>query len=478
MKRFNKERLYSLSIIILILAIFTGFFSYYIYNRQKSHLISDYQSRIKTEIKLINRLITNVMAQDCSVNVNDLLSIWTNGHSDIALLEVILDSGKIIFSYHNSQPDKYEFLLSNTLKCSNNTINLAIAYDSRHLTNTLNELRNNFIVLTISLIVCMGLSLWFTLFRWLVKPMRLEINRHAIVLREMVGYIEDLYNAMSAHTAILDDAGIITSTNKSWQEFAKRNGYHNDPAMVGQLYVDMVAAMYQLNDQISVLKQGIQAVITGSISYYEYEYDCNDCNQQHWFIMRILPVISSKPFIIIATHEDVTKIKQGLLELDRLSTTDKLTQLYNRTKLDNALSEEIKRAQRYTTQSLSIILTDIDHFKKVNDTFGHQAGDSALIQFSKILRENIRNSDIAGRWGGEEFLIICPHTDNTGATQLAEKLRKILAHSNIEIVGNITASFGVAEFLSGDDADKLLGRADRALYKAKDAGRNQVMIAE
>jgi len=159
-------------------------------------------------------------------------------------------------------------------------------------------------------------------------------------------------------------------------------------------------------------------------------------------------------------------------ELESLSTTDRLTGLFNRMKLDTALKKEISRIDRYD-HGLSIILMDIDHFKMVNDKLGHQAGDEVLKDVAATLRENVREVDIVGRWGGEEFLIICPETDLEGAYAIAEKMRSKMENWNLKSV-NATGSFGVAEFAKGDEEGDLIRKADRALYKAKESGRNRV----
>jgi diguanylate cyclase (GGDEF)-like protein len=160
-------------------------------------------------------------------------------------------------------------------------------------------------------------------------------------------------------------------------------------------------------------------------------------------------------------------------QLERLSVTDRLTGLFNRVKLDSALESETLRAQR-SGQPFSLIIMDIDHFKQINDTFGHQAGDSVLIEVAQLLQSGTREIDIVGRWGGEEFLVICPHTDSAGACQLAENLRQRMQDYTFSIVGHKTASFGVSSFQSKDQGKDIVARADAALYVAKDSGRNRV----
>ena len=160
-------------------------------------------------------------------------------------------------------------------------------------------------------------------------------------------------------------------------------------------------------------------------------------------------------------------------ELERLSTTDSLTALPNRLRIDSILYQEFARSDRYHTQ-LSLILLDIDEFKSVNDTYGHPVGDSVLIEIGAMLAANVRHSDVAGRWGGEEFLIVCPEIGLDDAVAMADKLRLIIAAHPFPIVGHRTASFGVTNHQRGDQIKDMLVRADEALYRAKRQGRNRV----
>ncbi len=160
-------------------------------------------------------------------------------------------------------------------------------------------------------------------------------------------------------------------------------------------------------------------------------------------------------------------------ELERLSVTDKLTGLYNRLKIDAVLEHEITRSQRFG-QPFSLILLDIDHFKSVNDTYGHQAGDLVLIAVASILAGNTRKTDIVGRWGGEEFIVICPQTDEIGVLNLAEGLREKFQAYDFPVAKHKTASFGVTTYRQGDQPKEIVQRVDEALYLAKNNGRNRV----
>ena len=176
--------------------------------------------------------------------------------------------------------------------------------------------------------------------------------------------------------------------------------------------------------------------------------------------------------IVAARTEELVE-KNRLLEV--LSVTDKLTGLYNRRKLDELLEEEIIRAQRYRVE-LSVIMLDIDHFKRVNDTHGHGAGDEVLIEVAGFLRRQTRDADVLGRLGGEEFLVVCPHSSAAASLGAAMKLCEAMAAHRFPIVGQVTSRFGVASCRPDDTTASLLARADAALYRAKGAGRNRVEL--
>lgn len=177
-----------------------------------------------------------------------------------------------------------------------------------------------------------------------------------------------------------------------------------------------------------------------------------------------------------AVIEDVTDRVTLEAKLRQLSVTDPLTDIYNRRELDRVLNQEFQRGQRYG-YSFSVILIDIDHFKIINDTYGHDVGDSTLRAIANALRETTRQTDVLGRWGGEEFLIICPSTDLTGASHLANILRDRVANLTLQDVKPVTISIGVASLDANDiKISDILKRADRALYDAKRNGRNQVKV--
>ena len=161
-------------------------------------------------------------------------------------------------------------------------------------------------------------------------------------------------------------------------------------------------------------------------------------------------------------------------ELKRLSSTDQLTKLFNRRKMHEELDKEYKRASRYKNP-FSIIMFDIDFFKKINDTFGHQAGDAVLSELSHLVKKIIRATDVASRWGGEEFLILCPETNLNQASILAEKIRSNVENYNFPVDKTVTVSIGVSEFRKDSSIENIIEQADERLYKAKNSGRNKVV---
>lgn len=189
-----------------------------------------------------------------------------------------------------------------------------------------------------------------------------------------------------------------------------------------------------------------------------------------WLIIRL----------VFKLYKRLSKAEQKLKEL---LNTDALTGLSNRRSVVGGLYKEVERARRYK-RPFCCIMIDIDHFKKINDTYGHQAGDEVLRVIGKIMKSIFRNSDLTGRYGGEEFIVLLPETDIEGAMAAAEKIRAEVENAEIVIaekeVIRMTSSFGVSCLCEDDDmplekkAADLVGRADKALYKAKSEGRNRV----
>jgi len=207
--------------------------------------------------------------------------------------------------------------------------------------------------------------------------------------------------------------------------------------------------------------------------------------EHYWVSSTIVPLLDAqgRHSHYISIRTDITELKRvqealavANAELRRLVTTDPLTGAWNRRYFEEQVALEIERVHRYGNP-LALILFDIDHFKSINDRFGHLAGDQVLMEIVGRLRPNLRALDTLARWGGEEFVLLAPHCNLDATAQVAEKLRVLVAMEPFKGAGQITASFGGAEYRLGESFDDWLKRVDLALYAAKAGGRNRVYLA-
>lgn len=176
-----------------------------------------------------------------------------------------------------------------------------------------------------------------------------------------------------------------------------------------------------------------------------------------------------------ALQQEMTERQQAQAQLEILASTDPLTRLYNRRKFEELLNHELERSRRYPSE-FALILFDVDHFKRVNDEYGHDVGDGVLKFLAEIVRSQLRKSDIVARWGGEEFLVLVPEADADTAVAIAEKLRCAVESGQFPRQLHITISLGVSLARRNDSANSLVKRADQALYRAKQTGRNRVIL--
>ncbi len=177
---------------------------------------------------------------------------------------------------------------------------------------------------------------------------------------------------------------------------------------------------------------------------------------------------------------DIDRLKQLEMRLRELSSTDELTGLYNRRQLIAHLQSSLDQLQRHHSQPVSVVLIDLDKFKKINDSFGHQTGDEVLVAFANLLKARMRKTDIYGRFGGEEFILILPGSDEGEALgiarELLSRLREMSFSTNENGFFQVSFSAGVSELNPADNSPSdVLSRADRAMYAAKAAGRRQVL---
>jgi len=189
------------------------------------------------------------------------------------------------------------------------------------------------------------------------------------------------------------------------------------------------------------------------------------------FMVKIKRMPEPGRYLVIFT--DITMLENERRKYRELSIKDPLTNVFNRNKFNEMLTAEMERADRFHN-SFSLIMFDIDFFKKVNDTYGHQVGDYVLKEIAAIVEENVRHLDVFARYGGEEFILLLPETLLEGAVDVAEKLRHVIATHDFNMVGELTCSFGVVEYHKEEGSERVVKRVDDMLYKAKSGGRNRV----
>lgn len=251
--------------------------------------------------------------------------------------------------------------------------------------------------------------------------------------------------------------------------------YRNKNKLTNQIYQRPLSFLYKNknNNSVTIKVQNFPIEIMASWpnSLIWHYYIKSLLPRLFFYILSFFALLAS----LLVIKKLIKKIQDGSDKFQVMSIKDSLTGIYNRRYLMEKIKDEVNRGNR-TGIAFSVIMTDIDFFKKVNDKFGHSVGDSVLQTFAKIISERLRITDCFARYGGEEFAIILPHTSLENAKIIAEDLRKAIEKTDMENLVRITASFGIAAFRPGTDTvDSIINRADEKLYEAKSSGRNMVI---
>jgi diguanylate cyclase (GGDEF)-like protein/PAS domain S-box-containing protein len=306
------------------------------------------------------------------------------------------------------------------------------------------------------------------LFLFIVLAVLYKNRAVILVNRELVKAkheIEDQQKMVDKYVLILrtDISGIITDVNEA---YCKVTGYSKEE-LIGKKHTIMQDPSMN-NNVFDEMWNTISLNKTWSGEITNLKKDKTILS----FNMYIEPIFKNSIKIgYRSICEDITDKRR----IEELSITDKLTGLYNRLKLDEIMLIKVEEFKRYKVD-FSVILIDVDDFKKVNDTYGHDIGDYVLKSIAKALKQNIRITDIVGRWGGEEFMIVCTNTNLKNTAILAENLRKKISKITFDKVGNKTISLGVSQFTKEDTINSIFKKADDALYKSKSSGKNKVTI--
>jgi len=309
-------------------------------------------------------------------------------------------------------------------------------------------------------------------------------RRMEMELQASQRFTRSVLDGLSAHVCVIDATGVIVTVNRSWLDFAARNGGSLGELREGANYLGVceVAASMSMSTpdaaeagQFLVL---LRDVLAGHRTHFQFEYSCHSPFEQRWFMVRVSRIEASDPPRYVVAHDNVTALKLAQQALIMQATTDELTGVANRRSFMQALGVEFERLRRHPSLHCSVLALDLDHFKHVNDTWGHAAGDAVLKHVARVVSGHTRVGDVVGRTGGDEFVMLLPDTALDEAEALSERLRLQVALEPMQFDGHsigVTVSIGLA-LLTGSDTEAMeaLVRADRALYEAKRAGRNAV----
>jgi diguanylate cyclase (GGDEF)-like protein/PAS domain S-box-containing protein len=307
-------------------------------------------------------------------------------------------------------------------------------------------------------------------------------RRMEVALKASQRFTRSVLDGLRSHVCVIDAAGVIVTVNRAWLDFAAGDGASLDDLQEGANYLGAceVAASMSTPEAAQAVQflALLREVLAGQRTYFELEYPCHSPSQQRWFMVRVSHIEASDPPRYVIERDNVTALELAQQALVMQATTDELTGVANRRAFFQALGVEFGRLRRHPSLHCSVLALDLDHFKLVNDTWGHAAGDAVLKHFTRVVSGHIRVGDVLGRTGGEEFTMFLPDTALDEAEALAERLRQRVSLESLQFDGHaiaITVSIGVTVLTASDaDAAEAVARADRALYEAKHAGRNAV----
>ncbi len=292
-------------------------------------------------------------------------------------------------------------------------------------------------------------------------------------LAEREEVLRSITNAAQDAVIMIDASGLVTYWNPGAEHMF---GYSESEAM-GQNLHDLTVPERYLERAQSGFSQFVEMGKGPSICRTTTQQAKHKTGREFPVDVSLSAIQLRGQWSAVGIVRDASERVRFEEQLKQLATTDPLTGISNRRRFDEALASEVNRAVRFSSP-LTLILFDIDHFKRINDTFGHQAGDRVLIQLTLAVSGLIRTTDLFARWGGEEFVILMPGSDLDAGRVLAEKLRMMLEMQPFPDVGHMTCSFGVAEYGPGSDVDTLMRKVDRCMFQAKASGRNRVETTE
>jgi diguanylate cyclase (GGDEF)-like protein/PAS domain S-box-containing protein len=285
-----------------------------------------------------------------------------------------------------------------------------------------------------------------------------------------------VFDATSAHIAVLDHSGVIVQTNAAWHNFVSALGF---PECVGRKYLAVLADLFVVEKAaLEPMAQGLAAVASGDIPDFRVPEPLQCQCRKFWFSAKITPV-RDQAQRMVATHEDVTVLKQAELASVARANVDGLTGALSRQHFMHLADQEMARAKRYQLP-LVVLMLDLDHFKNVNDSYGHPAGDAVLRSLVDTVKGVLRESDVVGRIGGEEFAVLLPNTTQEGGRALADRIIDAVRARPVAFEAqqlDYTVSIGATSLGHQASFGELLAECDVALYRAKRRGRDRLEMS-
>jgi len=292
------------------------------------------------------------------------------------------------------------------------------------------------------------------------------------------GLQQAVFDSLPFYIAVLDRDGNILQTNAVWKAYAAVNGFGNRCGFVGASYSDVLeTVMGGVSETIGAASVGIAAVMSREQPSYQLEYAYRAAGETRWFVMKVSPVSDGQGRVVVS-HQDVSSLKEAELTSLRLANYDDLTGALSRRNFLEVAEREWMRSTRYQLPLMALAV-DLDRFKTINDENGHSIGDAILKNFVQVANEVLRESDVIGRMGGDEFAVLLPNTTLEGGRALALRIVDKVSSSPVEVDGrdvSYTVSIGGSCLLREASFADLFKRADAALYQAKNGGRDRVAI--
>jgi diguanylate cyclase (GGDEF)-like protein len=298
--------------------------------------------------------------------------------------------------------------------------------------------------------------------------MLLECPAEAAMMSD--GLAGAVLDALPDATAVVDRDGTMVAVNRAWLMFAVDNGGQPETTGVGINYFDLCTRSAAAGCQDAQrAADGLRAVLAGCAVHSEVEYPCPSPAVNRWFLLRITPLTGNLTGAVMS-HVNITRRKMAEQELAHEAAHDPLTGLANRGLFADRLTAALSgRRSQVTATQVGLMYLDVDGFKQINDTYGHEAGDEALLTIGHRLRSHVRPQDTVARLGGDEFAVTAPRISAAGLDGLSGRVRSALSQPHL-IHGHlvpVAVSIGIYLAAPGESADAALREADRAMYAAK-----------